>query len=412
MAPRFSGKFLYSSISCVRKHDEILLFCYNSSYRKTVYERKLLEMIKKLAVLFKNDIVLLISFCLALLSCLITPPGPEYLGYLDFHTLILLFCLMLIVEGLRESNFFPYIGNLLLSRTSSKRGLSLVLVFLCFVSSMFITNDVALITFVPFGILILEMAGMESRICYLIVLMTIAANLGSMFTPVGNPQNLYLYSLSGLKLHEFLLLMLPFTALSAALLVLFALLGTERGSIRIQMENTSLTKKGTLLFLGLLFLFCMLSVAGILSDWILLILIVIPLLIHQRTLFTRVDYSLLLTFIFFFIFVGNIDHFEQLRVFISSVLAHHERIISILASQIISNVPAAMLLSNYTAEVQELIIGTNLGGLGTLIASMASLISYRQISARYPRQKGKYFVIFTICNVIFLLILYLVFRCF
>lgn len=412
MAPRFSGKFLYSSISSVRKHDEILLFCYNSSYRKTVYERKLLEMIKKLAVLFKNDIVLLISFCLALLSCLITPPGPEYLGYLDFHTLILLFCLMLIVEGLREANFFPYIGNLLLSRTSSKRGLSLVLVFLCFVSSMFITNDVALITFVPFGILILEMAGMESRICYLIVLMTIAANLGSMFTPVGNPQNLYLYSLSGLKLHEFLLLMLPFTALSAALLVLFALLGTERGSIRIQMENTSLTKKGTLLFLGLLFLFCMLSVAGILSDWILLILIVIPLLIHQRTLFTRVDYSLLLTFIFFFIFVGNIDHFEQLRVFISSVLAHHERIISILASQIISNVPAAMLLSNYTAEVQELIIGTNLGGLGTLIASMASLISYRQISARYPRQKGKYFVIFTICNVIFLLILYLVFRCF
>lgn len=107
MAPRFSGKFLYSSISCVRKHDEILLFCYNSSYRKTVYERKLLEMIKKLAVLFKNDIVLLISFCLALLSCLITPPGPEYLGYLDFHTLILLFCLMLIVEGLREANFFP-----------------------------------------------------------------------------------------------------------------------------------------------------------------------------------------------------------------------------------------------------------------------------------------------------------------
>ena len=200
-------------------------------------------MIKKLAVLFKNDIVLLISFCLALLSCLITPPGPEYLGYLDFHTLILLFCLMLIVEGLREANFFPYIGNLLLSRTSSKRGLSLVLVFLCFVSSMFITNDVALITFVPFGILILEMAGMESRICYLIVLMTIAANLGSMFTPVGNPQNLYLYSLTGLKLHEFLLLMLPFTALSAALLVLFALLGTERGSIRIQMENTSLTKK-------------------------------------------------------------------------------------------------------------------------------------------------------------------------
>ena len=156
-------------------------------------------MIRKIICLFKNDIVLLVSLCLALLSCLITPPGPAYLGYIDFHTLILLFCLMLIVEGLREAGFFLYIGGLLLNRTSSRRGLALTLVFLCFLSSMFITNDVSLITFVPFGILILKMGQMESRICYLTVLMTIAANLGSMFTPIGNPQNLYLYSLSGMS---------------------------------------------------------------------------------------------------------------------------------------------------------------------------------------------------------------------
>lgn len=172
-------------------------------------------MIRKIICLFKNDIVLLVSLCLALLSCLITPPGPAYLGYIDFHTLILLFCLMLIVEGLREAGFFLYIGGLLLNRTSSRRGLALTLVFLCFLSSMFITNDVSLITFVPFGILILKMGQMESRICYLTVLMTIAANLGSMFTPIGNPQNLYLYSLSGMSLPEFLWLMLPFTALAA-----------------------------------------------------------------------------------------------------------------------------------------------------------------------------------------------------
>lgn len=366
-------------------------------------------MIKKLTVLFKGDAVLLISFCLAVLSCLITPPGPKYLNYIDFHTLILLFCLMLIVEGLREVNFFPYIGNLLLSRTSSQRGLSLVLVFLCFVSSMFITNDVSLITFVPLGILILEMSGMQSKLCYIVVLMTIAANLGSMFTPIGNPQNLYLYSLSGLKLTDFLLLMLPFTALSAFLLILFSVFGTGHGSIRIQMENTALSGKAPILLLGILFVFCMLSVAGILSDVVLLFIVVIPLLIKQRKLFTRVDYSLLLTFIFFFIFVGNIDHFEQLRTFISSVLEGHERLISILASQVISNVPAAMLLSNYTTRIPELIIGTNIGGLGTLIASMASLISYRQISSRYPAFKRKYLGIFTCCNLIFLIILYLVF---
>lgn len=365
-------------------------------------------MLKKAAALFKNDSVLLISLCLALLSCLITPPGPKYLGYIDFHTLILLFCLMLIVEGLRELNFFPYIGDLLLSRTSSRRGLSLVLVFLCFVSSMFITNDVALITFVPLGILILEMSGMQSRICYIVVLMTIAANLGSMFTPIGNPQNLYLYSLSGLKLHEFLMLMLPLTALSAVLLILFSIFGAGHGSIRIQMENTDLPGKVPLLFLGILFLFCMLSVAGILSDIVLLCLVAIPLFIRQKKLFLKIDYSLLLTFIFFFIFVGNIDHFEQLRTFISSILENHERLISILASQVISNVPAAMLLSNYTSRISELIIGTNLGGLGTLIASMASLISYRQISSRYPEMKTKYLGIFTGCNLIFLLILYFI----
>ena len=364
---------------------------------------------KKIADFLKKDIVLLISFCLALLSCLITPPGPAYLGYIDFHTLILLFCLMLIVEGLREADFFLYIGGAILNRTSSKRGLSLTLVFLCFLSSMFITNDVALITFVPFGILILEMAQMESRICYLIVLMTIGANLGSMFTPIGNPQNLYLYSLSGLSLPAFLRLMLPFTALAAVLLALFSFFGTERGSIRIQIGRTAFPGKEKLLFYGILFLFCLCSVSGFLPDPALLVLVGAPLLFRNRTLFTRIDYSLLLTFVFFFIFVGNIDHFESLRTWIRSILEGHERLVSILASQVISNVPAAMLLSSYTSRFQELIIGTNLGGLGTLIASMASLISYRQISSRYPKKKTHCIGIFTVCNLLFLLILYLVF---
>lgn len=366
-------------------------------------------MIRKIICLFKNDIVLLVSLCLALLSCLITPPGPAYLGYIDFHTLILLFCLMLIVEGLREAGFFLYIGGLLLNRTSSRRGLALTLVFLCFLSSMFITNDVSLITFVPFGILILKMGQMESKICYLTVLMTIAANLGSMFTPIGNPQNLYLYSLSGMSLPEFLWLMLPFTALAAVLLALFSFFGTERGSISIQVGKSSFPGRKDLLFFGILFLFCLCSVAGFLPDRALLILVAAPLFFRKRILFAKIDYALLLTFVFFFIFVGNIDHFESLRIFIRSVLENHERPVSILASQVISNVPAAMLLSNYTSRISELIIGTNLGGLGTLIASMASLISYRQISSGYPEQKGKYIMIFTICNLFFLLVLYLAF---
>lgn len=366
-------------------------------------------MMKKIAVLFKNDMVLLISLCLAIVSCLITPPSPAYLGYMDFHTLILLFCLMLIVEGLREADFFLYIGGLLLNRTSSKRGLALTLVFLCFLSSMFITNDVSLITFVPFGILILKLGRMESKICYLTVLMTIAANLGSMFTPIGNPQNLYLYSLSKMSLPEFLWLMFPYIALATVLLALFSFFGTERGSISIQVGNSSFPGRKEILFYGILFLFCLCSVSGFLPDWVLLFLVAVPLLLRKRTLFTKIDYALLLTFVFFFIFVGNIDHFESLRVFIRSILENHEQLVSILASQVISNVPAAMLLSNYTSRIPELIIGTNLGGLGTLIASMASLISYRQISSRYPEQKSKYIGLFTVCNLFFLLVLYLVF---
>ena len=338
-------------------------------------------MIKKLAVLFKNDIVLLISFCLALLSCLITPPGPEYLGYLDFHTLILLFCLMLIVEGLREANFFPYIGNLLLSRTSSKRGLSLVLVFLCFVSSMFITNDVALITFVPFGILILEMAGMESRICYLIVLMTIAANLGSMFTPVGNPQNLYLYSLSGLSLLQFLLMMLPYTLGAAVLFLICIFLFFSGKKISVSLEKKAITHPRQIVVFAALFFCCILTVAKLLPHSILLLITIAGICLVNRSLYRRADYSLLFTFVFFFLFIGNMKQMAALRIYLEQMITGHERLLSVLTSQIISNVPAAMLLSGYTKEIPELIVGTNLGGLGTLIASMASLISYRQITA-------------------------------
>ena len=255
-------------------------------------------MIKKLAVLFKNDIVLLISFCLALLSCLITPPGPEYLGYLDFHTLILLFCLMLIVEGLREANFFPYIGNLLLSRTSSKRGLSLVLVFLCFVSSMFITNDVALITFVPFGILILEMAGMESRICYLIVLMTIAANLGSMFTPVGNPQNLFIYAHYHLPLAEFLSITAPITALSAVLLLLASYTLEERPLMLRFAKPTGIPRLRIALLL-LLFALCLLNVLRLLPITFLLAIVIPACAVLDRKAFLEVDYKLLALFLLF-----------------------------------------------------------------------------------------------------------------
>ena len=223
---------------------------------------------KKIIGFCKKDIVLSISFILCFLSCFMVPPSKAYIGYIDFHTLILLFCLMLIVEGLREQYFFSYVADILLKKIHSAKGLVFSLVFLCFISSMFITNDVALITFVPFGILLLNAAGMDSKICLTVVFMSIAANLGSMFTPIGNPQNLYLFSLSQMKLTEFLSLMFPYTLISAILFILFIVVFYKNKEIKVSVYQDKKLKYKNISIYILLFILCLLCVGNILSDWI------------------------------------------------------------------------------------------------------------------------------------------------
>ena len=360
---------------------------------------------KKIIEILRNDVVLCASFVLALASCFFVPPSTAYIKYLDLRTLILLFCLMLITGGMRKQNLFRYAGNLILSRVKTKKGLAFTLVFLCFVSSMLITNDIALITFVPFGILLLKMAGMTPKLCYTITLMTIAANLGSMLTPVGNPQNLYLYSLSGYPLQDFLLLMLPYTLLAGVILLVFVFLAYRQDFIRIVPEKLPPLEKRPIWLYSALFFLCLLSVARILPPALLLLITCCCIFLQERRLFREIDYSLLLTFVFFFVFVGNLKNFQLLHGVILSLLEGRERLISVLLSQIISNVPAALLLSGYTDNIREIIIGTNLGGLGTMIASMASLISYKQVALAYPKLRKRYFLIFTLCNILFLMVL-------
>ena len=185
---------------------------------------------KRILDMFRRDVVLTVSLVLAALSCLIAPPSPAYVGYIDFNTLIVLFCLMLLVEGLREENFLQYIAAKVLSRVGTMRGMAATLIFLCFFSSMFITNDVSLITFVPLGVMMLRMASLRRKLCYTVTLMTIAANLGSMFTPIGNPQNLYLYGRSGMGMGAFMALMLPYTLLSLGMLAAWAVWLCRGGS--------------------------------------------------------------------------------------------------------------------------------------------------------------------------------------
>ena len=362
---------------------------------------------KNLISFLKKEIVLTISGILAICSCFFVRPDVQYAGYIDWHTILILFCLMAVMAGLQDIGLFQYTGEELLKKIRSERGVVCVLVFLCFLSSMFITNDVALITFVPLALLILNMAKMEKSICYIITLMTIAANLGSMLTPIGNPQNLYLYSTSGLSLGSFLGLMLPYTILAGLLLFICIFIQFKSNNVPVELKSRDEAMNSKrIIYYGILFVICLLAVAKICPISILFGIILVAVIVDNRKLLLKIDYSLLLTFIFFFVFIGNMGRFPAFRDFLSSILEGRVTLVAVLSSQVISNVPAALLLSGFTNEWTSLIVGTNLGGLGTLIASMASLISYKQLAANYPNEKGKYLGLFTVLNIVFLIILY------
>ena len=350
----------------------------------------------------KQEIVLVIATILAIVSTFFVTPDSSYVGYIDYQTLALLFCLMVIMCKFQKMGVFTAIGVKLLQRVNGSRQLYAALVLLCFFSSMFITNDVALITFVPFAITVLKMAGLEHRMIPVVVLQTVAANLGSMVTPIGNPQNLYLYGQSGMSLVSFIMLMLPYAAIAA---VIFALMimrmknhqvdTTELSTIKT--EQISVNKELTVYMA--MFIGCVLAVAGVIPWQAMLVIVALVTLKSDFEIFKNVDYSLLLTFVAFFIFIGNIGRSPFFSEMIASMMQGNEVLASVAASQIISNVPAALLLSGFTTKWSMLIIGTNLGGLGTLIASMASLISYKQVAKNYPAEKGAYIQHFTVTNV-------------
>ena len=357
----------------------------------------------KIWAFVKGDVVLTASALLAIGSCFLTPPDKEYLGYLNAQTLIVLFCFMAVMVGLKEMGAFQRLGEALLRRLSRERTLAAVLVGLCFFGSMVITNDVALITFVPLAVLVLDMAGRRSSLCLTVTLMTVAANLGSILTPIGNPQNLYLFAVSGMSLGEFFAAMGPYSLLAAALLALAVWFGYQPAPIQIELEGAAPPlRRGELAFYAVLFCLCLLTVAKVLSCWALLALVVLAMLLKNRRLLLQVDYSLLATFVFLFIFVGNMGRFGPFRDLVQSLVEGRELVTGVVLSQIISNVPAALLLSGFTDRWTALLAGVNIGGLGTLIASMASLISYKQVALRAPEQKGRYLLIFTLWNAGFL----------
>lgn len=356
----------------------------------------------------QKETLLCIAFALACISSFFVKPDREYIGYIDLRVLGILLSLMLVVAGLKQAGLFDSIGASLLKMMRGAKGLSLVLVLLCFFTSMLITNDVALITFVPFAIYTLKKANKEELVMKVVVLQTLAANLGSMLTPVGNPQNLYIYQTSGMKIGQFFSVMAPYTLASLILLViaLFVMV-KDTSDLVVDVEVIRLNFLELIVY-GVLFVLCLMVVLRLIPYWIALGVVVAYLLIFDRKLLAEADYSLLFTFVFFFVFTGNLGRIPAISEFLGLLVSGHEIEVEIVSSQIISNVPATLLLAPFTDNFKSLLIGVNLGGMGTLIASMASLISYKKFVVYSPDNKGKYFRLFTVMNLIFLVLIYLI----
>ena len=374
---------------------------------------------RKIKLFFQKETVLSISAILAVFSMLWIHPNKSYLFYIDFRTLSLLFCLMAIVAGLKEIGVFDTLAEKILSRAKGVTGAAALLILLCFFFSMLITNDVALITFVPLTLITFKKLPKELSDYWLlrvVVMQTIAANLGSMLTPISNPQNLYLYAQANMSALSLIQLMLPYSAASFAMLLIWIRLSSVHAPhLSLSNHTFELSEKSKVKYPGkphiieymILFAACLLTVAHVIDYWIPLILVVVYSVFRNSSLLRKIDYSLLLTFTALFIFIGNLKCIPQFSQFLSQVLDGRETLTAILSSQIMSNVPTAILLSGFTKNYTALIVGTNIGGLGTLIASMASLISFKYIARDYPDLRKKYFILFTSANLIFFLILML-----
>ena len=349
----------------------------------------------------KKEIVLIIAVTLAIIISFISIPKLEYI---DFKVLVLLFNLMVVVAAFKELKVLDKIATSLLKKCTNTSAISFTLVFLTFFSAMIVTNDVALITFVPLALIVGKKANINPL--KIIVFQTIAANLGSTLTPMGNPQNLFIYSYFNINAIDFFKITLPLVLLSVVFLIVLMLKG-KKEKLNFEVDDIKIQNKKKVVIFSVLFLIILLSVFHLIDYRIAFIITLITVLILRKELFKRVDYSLLLTFIAFFIFIGNISSLDIVKNFMEGILSSGKStfISSIVASQVISNVPATMLISAFTPYYKELLLGVNIGGLGTLIASLASVISYKLYIKEYPEEGASYIKKFTMYNVLGLIII-------
>ena len=354
----------------------------------------------------KKNVVLCIAILAAVVTSFIVPPDKEYLGYFDFKTLTCLFCVLAVVCAFKNIRFFFFLAQKIVRLFKNTRASILALTYVTFIGSMLIANDMALLTFLPLGYLVLSSTGKKKYMAFTFIMQNIAANLGGMLTPFGNPQNLYLYTAFNIPTGEFILTMLPPFLISVSLITACCFIFVKKEELEISEEKIVLPKGKTIVY-ALLFLLSILIVFRVpfLPYWSGLIVIPAVLLFLDRKALLQVDYCLLLTFVAFFIFAGNMSRISAVQELFGYLMNKSTLVFSTLSCQGISNVPSAILLSQFTDNWRELLLGVNIGGVGTLISSLASLITFREYTSHDPKGTKKYILMFSAFNFAFLIIL-------
>lgn len=352
----------------------------------------------------KKNTVMTVALTAAVITSFIVPIDREYIGYFDFKTLTCLFSVLAVVCALKNIRFFYILAKRIVRIFKNTRMSILALVYITFIGSMLIANDMALLTFLPLGYFVLTTTGKEKHMAFTFIMQNIAANLGGMLTPFGNPQNLYLYTKFNIPNGEFITIMAPPFALSVVLITLCCIVFIKPEPLDIPDGEDKLPPARTALYLCLFALAIAIVFRGI-PYWIGLIVIPAVLLFADRKALAAVDYPLLFTFVFFFIFSGNMARIGAVREFFSVLMEKSTLLFSVLSCQCISNVPSAILLSQFTDNYPDLLVGVNIGGVGTLIASLASLITFREYCRHNPGKAGYYVRTFSLFNFGFLIIL-------
>ncbi len=355
----------------------------------------------------KKNFVLVIAIILAIITCFFVPFDKEYLGYFDLKTLACLFCTLAVVSAFRNIRFFSWLADIIIRKFKNTRNAIAALIFITYFGSMIMANDMALITFLPLGYFVLSSCNKKEYYAFTFIMQNIAANLGGMLTPFGNPQNLYIYSFFNIQFLEFIKIMVvPFAV--ALLLIICSCFFVKKEPISVEYSTINEPKPWRVVAYSILFICSILIVFGVFPYYYGLIIVILGLLLTDYKSFFGVDYCLLLTFTAFFIFSGNMARIDAVKNLFETLLSKSVLVFSTISCQFISNVPSAILLSRFTDDYANLLVGVNIGGLGTPIASLASLITlnfYRKVN---PGHTAKYLGLFLGINYLFLIILLIV----